>query len=154
MARYREATRIERLGPIAQPGEAAGQMTQVGRAFPRTGKVAEGAVEGAAELLAVTPRQWEPAGGDAATGDGQVDLIVGQPEEYVGVGLQRPEEVDLVVPLPRFAEMRRRLMRGVDDIDGEGLCPRVPVEAGPDHRSVLGPGVAGVGRRMHAEESE
>ena len=45
-------------------------------------------------------------------------------------------------------------MVGVDHVDGEVLRPRVAVEAGAEHGAVLGPAVAGVGGRVHAEHAQ
>ena len=42
----------------------------------------------------------------------------------------------------------------IDHVDGELLGPRVAVEPGADQRAVLGPGVAGIGGRVHAQNAE
>ena len=42
----------------------------------------------------------------------------------------------------------------IDHVDGEVLGPGVAVEASPDNRPVLGPGVAGVGGRVHSQHGK
>ena len=71
-----------------------------------------------------------------------------------GVGPEVLEEVDLVAPVPLLADVGGGGMVLVDDVDGELLGPRVAVEARPEHRAVLGPGVAGVGGGVDAEQAE
>ena len=130
-------------------------MAQEDRALPGLGKVPEGGVEGAAALLvAVAPGQGEPALGDPAAGNGEVDLPVGQPEQHPGFGVQGAEQVDLVAPLPASGPGAPWPGGPVDHLDGELLRPGVAVEAGADQRAVLGPAVTGIGGRVHAQDTE
>jgi len=116
--------------------------------------MAQRGIEGPAASLGVAPGQREPAVGDPSPWGVQVDLAVRQAEEDPDVGPKVPEEVDLVVPVPLRPEVGRGRMGLIDHIDGEALGPRVTVEAGPEHGPVLGPGMAGVGGRMHTQDTQ
>ena len=57
-------------------------------------------------------------------------------EQHPRVRPQVTELVHLVVPAPRRAEVTRRRMVGVRDVDVDGLRPGMPVEARPDQPAV------------------
>jgi hypothetical protein len=66
--------------------------------------MAESAVEGATGLLGMAPGQGKSTLGYSTSGNREVHLAVGQREEDAGIGTERAEEVDLVVPRPGVAE--------------------------------------------------
>ena len=103
----------------------------------------------------MAPGQREAAVGHPAARDGQVDLVVGQAQQDPGVGPQvartdRPRPASATVA-PRWAvagwsssttSMAKSWVHGM------------PVEAGAEHVAVLGPGVAGVGGGVDAEDAQ
>ena len=129
-------------------------MPQVDGQLPREREMAERRVEAPGGPVLDAPGQREPAVGHPPAGNREVDLVVGQTQQHPSVRPQVSEEVDLVVPGPLRAEVRRRRVAAVDHVDGEVLGPRVPVEARAEDLAVAGPGVAGVGGGMDAEDPQ
>src|ERR1700722_12290143 len=147
-----------RLGGLGQPGEASGEVSQVGGRLPCVGEVAQCGVEGAGGLVLHRPGQGEAAIRYPAAGACEVDLVGGQAEYDVGVGAQVGEQVDLVSPMPLRVRVGDEVGGGgvgvVDDVDVEVLGPRMTVEAGAEHGAVLGPEVIGVGGGVDAEDAQ
>ena len=112
-----------------QPRQPSGQVPEVGGGFPGLRKMTQSAVEGAAGFFGMAPSQGEPTLGCSTSGNREVHLAVGQREQDAGVGTERAEEVDLVVPRPGVAEVGCGRVIGVDHVDGEVLGPGVAVEA-------------------------
>ena len=63
------------------------------------------------------------------------------------------ELINLVFDRERLAEMARRRMLGVFDVDGDFLMPGVPVKVAADQFAILRPLVKRVGRAVNADES-
>ena len=84
----------------------------------------------------------------------EIELTVAHPEQHLRVPAQVTELVDLVVPVPRGAEMRARRMRRIQHVGDEGLRPRMAVEASAHEHAVLVPGVTRVRRGVDGEQGE
>ena len=81
-------------------------------------------------------------GRPACARSGLVELAVTHSQQHLRVGPEVAELVHLVPPLPGFPEMCARGMGGIEHIRGEGLGPRVSVEAGADECLIWAAGVA------------